>query len=209
MRYGPGEVLALVGENGAGKTTIVKLLTRLYDPDEGRVTARWGRISGAYDLDAICGVRIGVIFQDFVRYDLYGGGQYRRRADRGGGATEARIEAGGRRGVWRMQVIRAAAAVGMSRWWDGKFRGGLELSGGEWQKVAIARAYMREASMLVLDEPTAALDARAEYRGVPAVPGALSAGRTALLISHRFSERADGRPDPGAGGWAGGGQRDA
>lgn len=176
-----GETLALVGENGAGKTTLVKLLTRLYDPDEGRITLD-GRDLRDYDLDALRGA-MGVIFQDFVRYNLTAGdniavGRIAARDD------HARIE--------RAASSSLADAVinGLPQKYDqmiGKrFRNGVELSGGEWQKVAIARAYMRDAQVLVLDEPTAALDARSEFEVFQRFKE-LSAGKTAVLISHRFS----------------------
>ena len=176
-----GETLALVGENGAGKTTLVKLLTRLYDPDEGRITLD-GRDLRDYDLDALRGA-MGVIFQDFVRYNLTAGdniavGRISARDD------HARIE--------RAASSSLADAVidGLPQGYDqmiGKrFRNGVELSGGEWQKVAIARAYMRDAQVLVLDEPTAALDARSEFEVFQRFKE-LSAGKTAVLISHRFS----------------------
>jgi ATP-binding cassette subfamily B protein len=176
-----GEVLALVGENGAGKTTIVKLLTRLYDPDEGRILLD-GHDLSEYALDEVRG-GIGVIFQDFVRYDLSAAdniavGRIEARADR------ARIEASAARGMAEAVIRRLPR--GFDQVIGRKFRGGVELSGGEWQKVAIARAYMREAALLVLDEPTAALDARAEFDVFERFRG-LSAGRTAVLISHRFS----------------------
>ena len=177
----PGEVLALVGENGAGKTTIVKLLTRLYDPDEGRVLLD-GHDLRRYALDDVRG-NIGVIFQDFVRYDLSAAdniavGWIDAQADR------ARIEAAAAQGMADALIRRLPG--GYDQMVGRRFRGGLELSGGEWQKVALARAYMRDATLLVLDEPTAALDARAEFDVFQRFR-ALSAGRTALLISHRFS----------------------
>ena len=176
-----GEVLALVGENGAGKTTIVKLLTRLYDPDEGRILLD-GHDLRDYALDDVRG-GIGVIFQDFVRYDLSAAdniavGRIEDRADRD------RIEASAARGM-ADEVIRRLPR-GFDQMVGRRFRGGVELSGGEWQKVAIARAYMRDAALLILDEPTAALDARAEFEVFQRFRG-LSAGRTTVLISHRFS----------------------
>ena len=176
-----GRVLALVGENGAGKTTLVKLLTRLYDPTEGRILVD-GRDLRAYDLD---GVRagIGVIFQDFVRYDLTAAdniavGRIGERLDR------EKIERAAARG--RADEVIGRLPGGYDQVVGRRFRGGVELSGGEWQKVAIARAYMRDAALLILDEPTAALDARAEFEVFERFK-ALSAGRTAVLISHRFS----------------------
>lgn len=182
-----GEVLALVGENGAGKTTLVKLLARLYDPDEGRILLD-GSDLREYDLAALR-ARIGVIFQDFVRYHLSAAeniavGRIEALGDR------ARIEAAAERAL-AAEVI-AKLPEGYDQLIGRRFKTGLELSGGEWQKIAIARAYMRDADVLILDEPTAALDARAEA-GVFERFAELSRGRTAVLISHRFStvRRAD------------------
>ena len=177
----PGEVLALVGENGAGKTTLVKLLARLYDPVEGRVLLD-GRDLRDYDLDGLRAA-IGVIFQDFVRYNL-------PAADN---IAVGRIEARGDRGRIEAAASAALADGVVAKLPDGydqmigkRFRNGVDLSGGEWQKMAIARAYMRDAEVLILDEPTAALDARAEYEVFQRFRE-LSAGRSAVLISHRFS----------------------
>jgi ATP-binding cassette subfamily B protein len=176
-----GEVVALVGENGAGKTTLVKLLTRLYDPDEGRILLD-GHDLREYDLDALRG-NMGVIFQDFVRYNLSAAdniavGRIEARDDR------ARIE----RAAARSQAdeVIAKLPAGYEQMIGKRFRNGVELSGGEWQKIAIARAYMREAEVLILDEPTAALDARSEYEVFRRFKE-LSHGKTAILISHRFS----------------------
>ena len=176
-----GQVVALVGENGAGKTTLVKLLTRLYDPDEGRILLD-GHDLREYDLDALRG-NMGVIFQDFVRYNLSAAdniavGRIEARDDR------ARIE----RAASRSQAdeVIAKLPAGYDQMIGKRFRNGVELSGGEWQKIAIARAYMREAEVLILDEPTAALDARSEYEVFRRFKE-LSAGKTAILISHRFS----------------------
>ncbi len=176
-----GEVVALVGENGAGKTTLMKLLTRLYDPDEGRILLD-GHDLRDYDLDALRG-SMGVIFQDFVRYNFTAGDNIAV------GRIDARDD--------RARIVRAAAASQadevIARLPDGydqqigkRFKNGVELSGGEWQKVAIARAYMREAEVLILDEPTAALDARAEFEVFERFKE-LSRGKTGVLISHRFS----------------------
>jgi ATP-binding cassette subfamily B protein len=176
-----GEVLALVGENGAGKTTLVKLLARLYDPDEGRILLD-GHDLREYDLAELRD-HIGVIFQDFVRYHMSAAdniavGRIEARDDR------ARIVAAAERSLADDVIARLPAryeqVIGK------RFRGGVELSGGEWQKVAIARAYMRDAPVLILDEPTAALDARSEYQVFQRFKE-LSAGKTAVLISHRFS----------------------
>ena len=177
----PGEVLALVGENGAGKTTLVKLLARLYDPVEGRVLLD-GRDLRDYDLDALRSA-IGVIFQDFVRYNLPASDNI----------AVGRIEARGDRARIKAAAAAALADGVVAKLPDGydqmigkRFRNGVDLSGGEWQKMAIARAYMRDAQILILDEPTAALDARAEYEVFQRFRE-LSAGRSAVLISHRFS----------------------
>ncbi len=176
-----GEVVALVGENGAGKTTLVKLLTRLYDPDEGRILLD-GRDLRDYGLDELRG-SMGVIFQDFVRYNLPAGdniavGRIAARDD------HERIARAANRS--QADEVIARLAGGYEQMIGKRFKNGVELSGGEWQKIAIARAYMREAEVLILDEPTAALDARAEYEVFRRFKE-LSAGKTAVLISHRFS----------------------
>ncbi|SNT71618.1 ABC transporter ATP-binding protein [Paracoccus seriniphilus] len=175
------ETVALVGENGAGKTTIVKLLARLYEPTEGRILLD-GHDLRDYDLDQLRAA-IGVIFQDFVRYamtaaDNIATGRIEKHDDR------LRIEAAARRSL-ADQVI-ARLPNGYDQMVGKRFARGVELSGGEWQKLAIARAYMRDAQVLVLDEPTAALDARAEFEVFQRFKE-LSSTRTALLISHRFS----------------------
>jgi ATP-binding cassette, subfamily B, bacterial len=176
-----GEVLALVGENGAGKTTLVKLLARLYDPVEGRILLD-GHNLREYDLDALRG-NMGVIFQDFVRYNLSAGdniavGKIAARDDR------ARIEHAAKRS--QADEVIAKLPGGYQQMIGKRFKDGVELSGGEWQKIAIARAYMREAAVLILDEPTAALDARSEFEVFQRFKE-LSSGKTAILISHRFS----------------------
>jgi len=176
-----GEVVALVGENGAGKTTLVKLLTRLYDPDEGRILLD-GRDLRDYGLDELRG-SMGVIFQDFVRYNLPAGdniavGRIAARDD------HERIARAANRS--QADEVIARLTGGYDQMIGKRFKNGVELSGGEWQKIAIARAYMREAEVLILDEPTAALDARAEYEVFRRFKE-LSAGKTAVLISHRFS----------------------
>jgi len=176
-----GEVLALVGENGAGKTTLVKLLARLYDPDEGRILLD-GHDLRDYDLQAVRG-NIGVIFQDFVRFNLTAAdniavGRIDARADR------SRIEdAAARSGA---DGVITKLPEGFDQMIGKRFKNGVDLSGGEWQKVAIARAYMRDAQVLILDEPTAALDARAEFEVFQRFKD-VSRGKTAVLISHRFS----------------------
>jgi ATP-binding cassette, subfamily B, bacterial len=177
----PHERIALVGENGAGKTTLVKLLARLYDPDEGRVLLD-GVDLRDYDLDSLRR-NIGIIFQDFVRYDFIlreniGVSQIDALGD------EARIREAAQRSLADSVVKRVPQ--GYEQMLGKRFDNGVELSGGEWQKVALARAYMREAQVLILDEPTAALDARAEYE-VFLRFAELTKGRMAVLISHRFS----------------------
>lgn len=176
-----GEVLALVGENGAGKTTLVKLLTRLYDPDEGRILLD-GHDLREYDLNALRG-NMGVIFQDFVRYNLSARdniavGKIAARGD------HALIERAARRS--QADEVISRLPTGYQQMIGKRFKNGVELSGGEWQKIAIARAYMREAAVLILDEPTAALDARSEFEVFKRFKE-LSDGKTAVLISHRFS----------------------
>jgi ATP-binding cassette subfamily B protein len=176
-----GEVLALVGENGAGKTTLVKLLARLYDPDEGRILLD-GYDLAEYSLEDLR-ANIGVIFQDFVRYYLTAAdniavGRIEARGDRG------RIADAAERSLANEVIAKLPA--GYDQMIGKRFKTGVDLSGGEWQKVAIARAYMRDAQLLILDEPTAALDARAEF-GVFQRFKELSEGKTAVLISHRFS----------------------
>ncbi len=176
-----GETLALVGENGAGKTTLVKLLARLYDPDEGRILLD-GYDLREYDLFDMR-ANIGVIFQDFVRYhftaaDNIAVGRIEARDDR------ARIVGAAERSL-ADEVIRKLPN-GYDQVIGKRFRTGIDLSGGEWQKIAIARAYMRDAQLLILDEPTAALDARSEFEVFKRFKE-LSHGKTAVLISHRFS----------------------
>ncbi|RPE81807.1 ABC transporter ATP-binding protein [Vulcaniibacterium tengchongense] len=175
-----GEVLALVGENGAGKTTLVKLLARLYDPDEGRILLD-GRDLREYDLDDLRG-NIGVIFQDFVRYHLTVGENI------GVGRIEAMDDAARIREAARRagaDGLVAGLPLGYDQVIGRRFRNGVDLSGGQWQKIAIARAYMRDAQVMILDEPTAALDARSEFEVFQRFKE-LSRGKTAVLISHRF-----------------------
>jgi ATP-binding cassette, subfamily B, bacterial len=176
-----GEVLALVGENGAGKTTLVKLLARLYDPDEGRILLD-GRDLRDYDLDALR-ANLGVIFQDFVRYHLSAGENIGvGRVDSMDDATRIRAAA--------QRAMASELIEGLPHGYDQligrRFKTGVDLSGGQWQKIAIARAYMRDAQVMILDEPTAALDARSEFEVFQRFKE-LSDNRTAVLISHRFS----------------------
>jgi ATP-binding cassette subfamily B protein len=177
----PGERIALVGENGAGKTTLVKLLARLYDPDEGKILLDGVDLKD-YDLTSLRR-NIGVIFQDFVRYDFVlkeniGVSEIERLDD------VDRIREAARRS--KADDLAGRLAGGYDQMLGRRFDGGVELSGGEWQKVALGRAYLRDAQVLILDEPTAALDARAEYE-VFLRFAELTAGRMAVLISHRFS----------------------
>jgi ATP-binding cassette subfamily B protein len=177
----PGERLALVGENGAGKTTLVKLLARLYDPSEGRILLD-GVDLRDYDVESLRH-NVGVIFQDFVRYDFI------LRENIAVGSIEQRandpaIESAASRSL--ADTVARRLADRYDQMLGRRFEGGVDLSGGEWQKVALARAYLREAQLLILDEPTAALDARAEYE-VFLRFSELTAGKMAVLISHRFS----------------------
>jgi ATP-binding cassette subfamily B protein len=181
FRLEPGERLALVGENGAGKTTLVKLLARLYDPDEGVILLD-GVDLRAYDVASLHGA-IGVIFQDFVRYEMM------VRENIGVGEIAAvdespRIEQAAERSLASDVVARLPGRY--EQMLGRRFEGGVELSGGEWQKVALARAYLRDAEVLILDEPTAALDARAEFQVFQRFTE-LTRGKMAVLISHRFS----------------------
>src|SRR6267143_1118475 len=179
--FEPHERIALVGENGAGKTTLVKLLARLYDPDEGRILLD-GVDLRDYDLDSLR-KNIGIIFQDFVRYDFI------LRENIGVSQVEAMNDEGRIREAAKRSLADSVAnrvPQGFDQMLGKRFDNGVELSGGEWQKVALARAYMREAQVLILDEPTAALDARAEYE-VFLRFAELTKGRMAVLISHRFS----------------------
>jgi ATP-binding cassette subfamily B protein len=181
LRIAKGEKIALIGANGAGKTTLVKLLSRLYEPTRGRIL-----LDGVDLRDyAVEDLRreIGVIFQDYMRYDLLvkeniGFGNLDRLTDR------SAIETAARKGQAAEMIARLPEnyeqVIGR------RFDGGVNLSGGEWQKIALARAYMRDAQVLILDEPTATLDARAEYE-VFLRFAELTQGRTSVLISHRFS----------------------
>ena len=176
-----GEKLALVGENGAGKATLVKLLARLYDPTEGRILLD-GHDLREYD-PAELRQEIGVIFQDFVRFQLPAGQNLAvgRISER---QNQLRIEQAAHQSL--ADTVIAKLPLGYEQMIGRRFDGGVDLSGGEWQKIALGRAYMREAQLLILDEPTAALDARAEYEVFERFKE-LTQGKTAVLISHRFS----------------------
>jgi ATP-binding cassette subfamily B protein len=181
FRLYPGEKIALIGENGAGKTTLVKLLARLYDPTAGQILLD-GRDLREYDVEDLRR-EIGVIFQDYMRYDML------IRENIGFGKIDAlgdrpRMEAAARKSLAEPLISRLAG--GYDQMVGRRFEGGVDLSGGEWQKLALARAYMRDAQLLILDEPTATLDARAEYEVFQRFSD-LTKGRTAVLISHRFS----------------------
>ena len=181
FQLSPGERVALIGENGQGKTTIVKLITRLYDPTEGQILLD-GIDLREYDLEDLYR-EIGVIFQDFMRYEMTA------RENIAVGKIEE-IEnqpllAEAARKSLADEVI-ARLGTGYEQMLGRRFEGGVDLSGGEWQKIALARAYLREAQLLVLDEPTAALDARSEYQVFQRF-AELTTGKMALFISHRFS----------------------
>jgi ATP-binding cassette subfamily B protein len=178
---GCGERVALIGENGQGKTTIVKLITRLYDPTEGEILLD-GVDLREYDL-ADLHAEIGVIFQDFMRYEMTA----RENIEVGRIETRHSIEDL----EYAAQKSLASEVIdklhgGFDQMLGRRFEGGVDLSGGEWQKLALARAYLRDAQLLILDEPTAALDARSELEVFQRF-AELTYGKMALLISHRFS----------------------
>ena len=177
----PGERVALIGENGQGKTTIVKLITRLYDPTEGQILLD-GVDLREYDL-ADLHAEIGVIFQDFMRYEMTA----RENIAVGRIAaphTAEEIELAAEKSLAAGVIARLHH--GYEQMLGRRFDGGVDLSGGEWQKLALARAYLRDAQLLILDEPTAALDARSECEVFERF-AELTFGKMALLISHRFS----------------------
>jgi ATP-binding cassette subfamily B protein len=181
FKLAPSERIAIVGENGQGKTTIVKLLTRLYDPTEGQILLD-GRDLREYDLDSLW-QQIGVIFQDFMRYEMTASaniavGRIEERHN------PFRIRAAANKSLAE-QAIRKLPK-GFDQVLGSRFEGAVDLSGGEWQKIAIARAYLRDAQLLILDEPTAALDARSEHEVFQRF-SELTEGKMSLLISHRFS----------------------
>ncbi|MGN6617791.1 MAG: ABC transporter ATP-binding protein [Ilyomonas sp.] len=176
-----GEKLALVGENGAGKTTLVKLLARLYDPTEGRILLD-GIDLREYDLFELR-KNIGIIFQDYLRYQM----SFAQNIAVGNIDEQFNrplIEQSAEKSLASLLVKRLPNQYDQAL--GRRFNNGIELSGGEWQKVALARAYMKESQLLILDEPTSALDARAEYQVFQRF-AELTRGKTAVLISHRFS----------------------
>ncbi len=177
----PGERIALIGENGQGKTTVVKLITRLYDPTEGQILLD-GIDLREYKLEDLHH-EIGVIFQDFMRYEMTA------RENISVGRVESEhsqteIESAAHKSL--AESVIAKLPGGYDQMLGRRFESGVELSGGEWQRVALARAYLRDAQLLVLDEPTAALDARSELEVFERF-AELTTGKMALLISHRFS----------------------
>jgi ATP-binding cassette subfamily B protein len=176
-----GETMALVGLNGAGKTTLVKLLTRLYDPTEGYISID-GIDIRQFGLDDL-NTHIGVIFQDFVRYqmtlaDNIGFGNIAQR-DNPERIRRAAVDGGA-------DEIADTLQNGYDTMLGRQFQQGRELSGGQWQKIALSRAFMRDGGILILDEPTSALDAQREHEVFVGFRE-LTKGRTAILISHRFS----------------------
>jgi ATP-binding cassette subfamily B protein len=177
----PQERVALIGENGQGKTTIVKLITRLYDPTEGQILID-GVDLREYDLEDLCH-EIGVIFQDFMRYEMTA------RDNIAVGRIEERDHLDRIAEAARMSLadeVIAKLPGHMQQQLGRRFDGGVDLSGGEWQRIALARAYLRNAQLLILDEPTSALDARSEQEVFQRF-AELTQGKMALLISHRFS----------------------
>jgi len=204
LRIARGEKIALVGENGAGKTTLTKLLTRLYDPTDGRILFD-GVDLREYDLESVRRA-FGVIFQDFVHYDLLldeniGVGEItevREYLDRllvqsddvqpAGGAGKSSSHPAIMTASAKSQADSLAGHLpdGYRQMLGRRFEGGMDLSGGEWQKIALARAYIRKSPVIILDEPTAALDARSEYATFKRF-AELASDQIVLLISHRFS----------------------
>ena len=181
LRIEPRERVALVGKNGEGKTTIVKLLTRLYDPTEGRILLD-GTDLREYDLEDLWKT-IGVIFQDYMRYDLtafenIAVGRIEEQAN------PFQVQAAAMKSL--AHAVIQKLPKGYEQVLGCRFEGGVDISGGEWQKIALARAHLRDAQMLVLDEPTAALDARAEHEVFQHF-AELTREKMALFVSHRFS----------------------
>jgi ATP-binding cassette subfamily B protein len=181
FRLHPFEKVALIGENGAGKTTLVKLLARLYDPASGQILLD-GIDLREYDVEDLRR-EIGVIFQDYIRYDMLA------RENIGFGKVESmdeqpRLDTAAHKSLAKGLIDRFPK--GYDQMVGRRFEGGVDLSGGEWQKLALARAYMRDAQLLILDEPTATFDARAEYEVFQRF-AELTRDRMAVLISHRFS----------------------
>jgi ATP-binding cassette subfamily B protein len=177
----PGEKLALVGENGAGKTTLVKLLARMYDPSEGSISLDGTDIK-RFRIEKYRRM-IGVIFQDYVRFAFIASenvavGQIEEATN------QPKIQNASEKSL--ADAVIKKLPEGYNQMLGKRFSDGIDLSGGEWQKVALARAYMRDAQIVILDEPTASLDARAEYEVFKRF-SELTKGKTAVIISHRFS----------------------
>lgn len=176
-----GEKLALVGENGAGKTTLVKLLARLYEPTEGRILIDGVDIRD-YDLKSLR-QNIGIIFQDYIRFQLTAGENIAVGNITNKDQYEEVLESAEKslaNTVIEQLPERYEQMLGR------RFKNGIELSGGQWQKIALGRAYMGDAQLMILDEPTSALDARAEHEVFQRF-AELITGKSAVLISHRFS----------------------
>ena len=180
FRLEPGERIALIGENGQGKTTLVKLLTRLYDPTGGRILLD-GVDLRDYSIEDLQS-QVGVIFQDFMRYEMTA------RENIAVGRIELAQDGAIHQAAHKSLADRVIEKLphGYEQLLGLRFEGGVDLSGGEWQKIALARAYFRHAQIVILDEPTASLDARSEYEVFQRF-AELTAGKMALLISHRFS----------------------
>ena len=186
LLFAPGERIALIGENGQGKTTIVKLITRLYDVTEGQILLD-GVDLRDYSIEDLHR-EIGVIFQDFMRYEMTARENIVvGRVDGDGSLESIRLEyiEEAARKSQALQVIRKLPER-YDQMLGRRFEGGVDLSTGEWQRIALARAYLRDAQLLILDEPTAALDAKSELQAFERF-AELTAGKMALLISHRFS----------------------
>jgi ATP-binding cassette, subfamily B, bacterial len=180
LRIEPGERIALIGENGEGKTTLVKLLTRLYDPSGGRILLD-GVDLRDYRMEDLQS-QIGVIFQDFMRYEMTA--RENIAVGRIDSAEDGAVREAARKSL--ADAVIGKLPRGYEQLLGLRFEGGVDLSGGEWQKVALARAYFRGAQVVILDEPTASLDARSEYEVFQRF-AELTEGKIALLISHRFS----------------------
>ena len=185
LTLSPGERIALIGENGQGKTTVVKLITRLYDPTEGEILLDGVNLRD-YSLEDLHH-NISVIFQDFMRFEMTARENIAvgRIDETGQPPTEqSDIESAAHKSL--ADTVVSKLPGGYDQMLGRRFEGGTELSGGEWQKIALARAYLRDAQLLILDEPTAALDARSELEVFERF-AELTQGKMALLISHRFS----------------------
>src|SRR5208282_2452856 len=189
------ERIALIGENGAGKTTLVKLLARLYEPTGGAILLD-GVDLREYDVDSLRG-EIGVIFQDYMRYDML------VRENIGFGrieelANQPRIESAARKSL--ADPLIAQFKLGYDQMLGRRFENGIDLSAGQWQKIALARAYMRDAQVLILDEPTASLDARAEFEVFQRFSTVRMADRILVLAGGEIIEQGTHQQLVAAGG---------